>query len=253
MEHALIPSSLRPGGSRRRRLAYLLIARALAICISLLRCYANIQKLFLGLILFLQEKKTWPARRRYLRILRRRVLERRRRRSYRILTPHHSISWGTQHRQMLVPFTGLSQGEFISLYERAMGAGCLFPSTQKRLLVSPAVRLQIVLHWLRTYSSLNTLAYMYNISPTFISSMIRFVLPRLRGIISNISPPLDDWPSFSFEGTPISFMVDCTPHYRVAVHPGQYYWYRSDKSGHFMSAQVILLIEKLTTLANPSL
>ena len=62
------------------------------------------------------------------------------------------------------------------------------------------------------------------------------LLPKVYCALDYICWPLV-WPCCSFER--ISAAIDCTPHYRQRVHPRQGDYYRGDKHGHFLNAQVV--------------
>lgn len=67
-----------------------------------------------------------------------------------------------------------------------------------------------------------------------IRALLPFLLEALQGVIK--LP--DDWKSVEpgFGGT--QAIIDCTPHYRERVHPGQELFYRGDRHAHFLTASV---------------
>jgi len=57
----------------------------------------------------------------------------------------------------------------------------------------------------------------------------------------------DQWPLATqpgFEG--VVGAIDCTSHFRCRVHPRQGDYYRGDKGGHFLTAQVMFILLKNT-------
>ncbi|PRP76092.1 hypothetical protein PROFUN_12897 [Planoprotostelium fungivorum] len=90
-------------------------------------------------------------------------------------------------------------------------------------VLSADVRLMMILEWLRTYPSMKKLARDYGVSKAF---HIRW--PAIES----------DWVRASdFENTVAA--IDCSTHYRNRVHPRQADYYRFDKKGFSITAQLI--------------
>lgn len=138
--------------------------------------------------------------------------------------------------------TGLFEDQFEALFDKVRDALLFQPKTgrqRQRLTVcrsalSPRSRLLLVLHWLRDYHKYRTLRDYYNISPTTIGREIAFLLPKLYCALDEIS-----WPC-QIESNTAFGSIDCTSHFRYRVHPRQADYYRADKHGFFITAQVVI-------------
>lgn len=56
---------------------------------------------------------------------------------------------------------------------------------------------------------------------------------------------LPDWATVDEGWMGSVFIIDCTPHYRDRVHPGQHLFYRGDKHAHFLTSQVVCSLKGL--------
>jgi hypothetical protein len=93
----------------------------------------------------------------------------------------------------------------------------------------------MAMYYLREYPKLKTVATTFQISRSTAHREIESVTETIFYKYRTIEWPSN--PSIGFEGTIGS--IDCTPHPRNRVHPGQAMWYRGDKGYHFITAQVV--------------
>jgi len=102
------------------------------------------------------------------------------------------------------------------------------------------MRLTLVLYFLR-YVSFRHLALLFKISVGHAHTEIKHVLPFLVEAVQD-EIRLPDWEEeeIGFGGS--QFLIDCSPHVRDRVHPGQALYYRGDKKCHFLTAQVVCSI-----------
>jgi len=92
----------------------------------------------------------------------------------------------------------------------------------------------MVLHWMRENLKFKLIREIYGVSDSFISRTIHHVMPILAAAMQFISWPKQFVPLWNG----ISGAIDCTSHFRWRVHPRQADWYRGDKHGFFINAQV---------------
>lgn len=78
----------------------------------------------------------------------------------------------------------------------------------------------------------------YGVSPAYLSREFKHTVPIFASNCTFISSTLE-WPrEHPFER--VVGAIDCTSHYRVRVHPHQIDFYRGDKKGFFLSAQLLV-------------
>lgn len=103
-------------------------------------------------------------------------------------------------------------------------------------------RLYLALHFLKNYPKLREYKKLFGISISTAWKEINFVIPKLytclRARKSRIHLP-KTWKAYKFGGVLIHGAIDCTSHFRRRVHPGQACYYRGDKKGFFLTAQVL--------------
>ena len=137
--------------------------------------------------------------------------------------------------------TGLFYEQFEELLT-AVGPSLKLPcavSSPRRIVsasLAPATRLLLLLCYFREAGTFRRLVNIFHVSKAFISRDIAHILPKLHCVLDSIRWP-DQWIPSHFKAT--SAAIDCTPHFRRRVHPQQGDWYRGDKHGHFMNAQVV--------------
>lgn len=102
-----------------------------------------------------------------------------------------------------------------------------------RSILSLRSRLLLVLHWLRDYHKLRTLRDFYGVSISTISREISYLVPKIYCSLNHIS-----WPTTVPDE--LVGIIDCTSHFRYRVHPRQADYYRADKHGFFITAQVVI-------------
>ncbi len=102
---------------------------------------------------------------------------------------------------------------------------------------SPPIRLMIVLQYLRHNIRRKILKQLYKISPSYLSRELRHILPIIYCSLNIITLPTV-WNQHPFEQ--VSRTVDCSTHFRTRVHPRQAEWYRWNKHGFFITAQVLV-------------
>lgn len=134
--------------------------------------------------------------------------------------------------------TGLFEDQFEQLFQR------LLPMLRRPLqgtvqarshpVLSLRKRLLLVLHWLRDYHKYRSLRDYYGVSISTIYRNIYFIVPKLYSVLDEIKWP-QEMPVDSLVGS-----VDCTSHFRFRVHPRQADYYRADKHGFFITAQVTI-------------
>jgi len=128
--------------------------------------------------------------------------------------------------------TGLFEDQFVELYRRLREQ----LRTRTPTTLSPRFRLLMFLHWLRHYPKLKELADIYDVSTATASRETSYVLKLAYTSILYIRWPTH-WERHPFMG--VVGMIDGTAHFRNRVHPGQAHYYRGDKRGHFVLAQVV--------------
>ncbi|KAL6051489.1 DDE Tnp4 domain-containing protein [Balamuthia mandrillaris] len=109
-----------------------------------------------------------------------------------------------------------------------------------RTILTPRSRLVLALNWLRDGGLHRRLQRSYQVSRATVCREVHHVLPILYSALNEIQLPLQ-WPVYHFEM--VAGAIDCTSHYRCRVHPGQALYYRGDKHGHFLSAQVVCTLD----------
>lgn len=139
--------------------------------------------------------------------------------------------------------TGVMEDDFMKLYFRIAPH---LRKARRRTLSSKGrktatylhgtVRLLLVLHWLRHYPPYSILASLYDVSKSTVSREIHFIIPIVLANLNNIKWP-KHWMKAVFEG--VSGAIDCTPHYRYRVHPGQAEYYRRDHHSFSLTVQLI--------------
>eukprot|EP01117_Protostelium_nocturnum_P000314 TRINITY_DN1037_c0_g1_i3.p1 TRINITY_DN1037_c0_g1~~TRINITY_DN1037_c0_g1_i3.p1 ORF type:complete len:242 (-),score=4.79 TRINITY_DN1037_c0_g1_i3:11-736(-) len=97
-------------------------------------------------------------------------------------------------------------------------------------------RLALVLEFLRRHPPQSLLAQRYGISQSTVSRELHHSIPILYIYCRFIN-----WPERPITESWCNAIgaIDCTSHFRCRVHPGQALYYRGDKHGHFITAQVI--------------
>jgi hypothetical protein len=119
---------------------------------------------------------------------------------------------------------------------------------QKNSQLTSRERLYLGLHWLKNYPPLREYQKILDISPAVASQEINFVISKLYYVLrkrpTRIQLP-EDWDAkaYDFDGTTVHGAIDCTSHFRRRVHPGQALYYRGDKKGFFLTAQVLCSVE----------
>ena len=85
---------------------------------------------------------------------------------------------------------------------------------------------------------LATLSQKFKVLKSVVSTMINTLIYDLHEVLQELAPisTPQEWTPHTFES--VVGAVDCTSHYRCRVHPGQAAYYRGDKHGHFLTAQV---------------
>eukprot|EP00029_Vermamoeba_vermiformis_P003770 TRINITY_DN14303_c0_g1_i1.p1 TRINITY_DN14303_c0_g1~~TRINITY_DN14303_c0_g1_i1.p1 ORF type:complete len:295 (+),score=6.65 TRINITY_DN14303_c0_g1_i1:302-1186(+) len=134
--------------------------------------------------------------------------------------------------------TGLFEDQFEQIFQR------LLPMMSRPLqgtmasrshpVLSLRKRLLLVLHWLRDYHKYRSLRDYYGVSISTISRNIYFIIPKLYLVLDEIK-----WPQ-EIAADSLLGSVDCTCHFRFRVHPRQADYYRADKHGFFITAQVTI-------------
>jgi hypothetical protein len=107
---------------------------------------------------------------------------------------------------------------------------------KSQTVLTPRVRLLMVLHWLCDHPRWSQLAKKFGVSRSVAYRDARWILPKLYVCVQGEIA----WPKalpFGWEG--VSGAIDGTAHPRSRVHPRQADWYRADK-GFNMMAQVIV-------------
>lgn len=134
--------------------------------------------------------------------------------------------------------TGLFDDQFEQLHQQLAPLIIQPQRGQQQSKSHPALssrkRLLITLHWLRDYHKLRTLRDYYGVSVSTISRTIHHIIPKLYSNLNEIQ-----WPAEISPGS-ILGSVDCTSHFRFRVHPRQADYYRADKHGFFITAQVTI-------------
>jgi hypothetical protein len=100
-------------------------------------------------------------------------------------------------------------------------------------------RVALVLTFFRKGQDYNIVGE-WGISQSYLSREVRFLAPILAYRLSFIQLP-KEWPIYTFEK--VVGAIDCTPHFRNRVHPHNHDYYRGDKKGHFLSAQLVCGLE----------
>lgn len=139
--------------------------------------------------------------------------------------------------------TGVFPDTFLSLYNKIHPSlveprGKLIGKHRTKTKLHSMDRLMLALEFLRSYPSYSILSRTYGVSKSFISKEIKHVLPKLYLVIQNETKI--DWspsPLIGLDGA--IGAVDCSTHYRHRVHPGQANYYRFDKHGFFLTAQLV--------------
>jgi len=96
-------------------------------------------------------------------------------------------------------------------------------------------RLALVLTFLRKGQDYNLIGE-WGVSRSYVTREVRFIIPILAARVSFMSIP-KEWPLYPFEK--VVGAIDCSSHFRTRVHPHNHDYYRGDKKGHFLSAQVV--------------
>lgn len=152
----------------------------------------------------------------------------------------HSLPLSTFH---IYDFTGISEDFFYSILDD-LGPQLRQPRTTNgknrltKTLLHPHQRLLLVLHYLRYYPHTSNLALLFATSASTVTREINFILPKLYISLRKLAPiftPANLQPH-RFEQA--MGVIDCTSHFRLRVHPRQADWYRRDKHGFFITAQV---------------
>lgn len=139
--------------------------------------------------------------------------------------------------------TGLLSKEFLRIVDRVKDdvskprEGAKTSQEHPNSLVVES-RVALVISLLRRgQDSSDSICKEYGVSPAYLTREFRHSIPILASRCTFI-PPTIDWPKeHPFER--VVGAVDCTSHYRVRVHPHQIDYYRGDKKGFFLSAQVV--------------
>src|SRR5690606_15383357 len=99
-------------------------------------------------------------------------------------------------------------------------------------------RLCLVLSYLRRGQQVDALCTEYVVSPSYVTREFSHAIPILAAKCMFIKPKVE-WPKrCAFEN--VCGAIDCTSHYRTRVHPHQIDYYRGDKKGFFLSAQLLV-------------
>jgi hypothetical protein len=135
--------------------------------------------------------------------------------------------------------TGLVAEEFFKVFD-LVKADLRRPRTGKKTrrganqLVDKA-RVALILTFFRKGQDYN-IAGEWGISQSYLTREVRFLVPILAYRLSFITIP-KEWPIYTFEK--VIGAIDCSPHFRNRVHPHNHDYYRGDKKGHFLSAQLV--------------
>lgn len=103
-------------------------------------------------------------------------------------------------------------------------------------------RLYLALHYLKNYPALREYKKLLGISVSTAWKEIKYVMPKLYTCLRKRKTRIHlpkKWKAYNFEGVLIHGAIDCTSHFRCRVHPGQACYYRGDKKGFFITAQVL--------------
>lgn len=139
--------------------------------------------------------------------------------------------------------TGLFMKEFYKIVEcvkeditRPRAGSKSLQVRSNSLAIEP--RVAVVLSVLRRgMDSKDAICKDYGVSGSYLSREFKHGVPILASNCTFISPTIE-WPKeHQFER--VVGAIDCTSHYRVRVHPHQIDFYRGDKKGFFLSAQVV--------------
>ncbi|KAL6074212.1 DDE Tnp4 domain-containing protein [Balamuthia mandrillaris] len=109
-------------------------------------------------------------------------------------------------------------------------------------MMTTETRLVMVLNWLREGGTYRRLARLYGVNKAFVSREIHHIIPLLYATLDEIQRP-SRWPTYSFFTVKIAGAIDCTAHFRNRVHPKQANYYRRDKRGFLLTAQVVTSLE----------
>lgn len=104
--------------------------------------------------------------------------------------------------------------------------------------LAPLARLTCVISALRNGRKLTMSEY--QVDKAYITREFKHMIPIIGERCTFIDLP-KIWVKHPFER--VAGAVDCTTHFRCRVHPNQHLYYRGDKHGHFISAQVVCDLE----------
>ena len=136
-------------------------------------------------------------------------------------------------------FTGILVDEFLKIFKliekdlEGPRSGKK-PLTFSNSLVNKS-RLALVLTYLRRGQDYDFTPE-WQVSRSYVTREFRFMIPILASRCSFINIP-KVWERHPFED--VVAAMDCSSHFRVRVHPHQHDYYRGDKKGFFLSAQVV--------------
>jgi hypothetical protein len=136
--------------------------------------------------------------------------------------------------------TGLLPPQFLEIWESIKDM--LYGNSPFHKKLSLPLQLLLVLFWLRNGCKLKVLTSIFFISKATSSRIIRWMLPRLLVGLRK-SPARIELPQVWDGVCRIVGAIDCTSHFRNRVHPFQSDYYRGDKRGHFLTAQIIVPLD----------
>jgi len=126
-------------------------------------------------------------------------------------------------------------GIFKSIHSKLTQPRALTKRTCSTVL-SPRARLLLTIHILCYYPKYKTIAAQFHVSRATISREFKHGLVLLYCNLREIQWQ-EKWIPSPFEG--VVGVVDCGAHFRFRVHPKQANYYRRDKNGFFLTAQVV--------------
>lgn len=114
------------------------------------------------------------------------------------------------------------------------------PGRETPTLMDSRSRLVLALNWLREGGPYRRLQRAFGLTRSFVSRELHHVIPLLYETLDELHLPAI-WHQHPFEH--VSGAIDCTSHFRNRVHPKQADYYRRDKHGFFLAAQVICSLD----------
>lgn len=209
-----------------------------------LRQHAILQRLLAVILLLTLSGFEWRAIRRYANRIRQReppllllakCKHHNQTRRYRRNPPRPTLAKFSAHLELM---TGISRTFFFEIHDHLVAKQRL----QTSQALTSELKLLLVLNWLREMPKLSTVGQKFEVSKSMVSTTINSLIYDLREVLQDLAPISlpSHWTKHRFED--VVGAVDCTSHYRCRVHPGQACYYRGDKHGHFLTAQVCAIV-----------